>query len=58
MTATTPPPGTVLLAVGTGDLGGRILRHLLALGATVRVLTRPETNAAQIAQLRRPGASR
>jgi len=55
MTATTPPPGTVLLAGGTGDLGGRILRHLLALGGTVRVLIRPETNTAQISQLRAQG---
>ena len=54
MTATTPPPGTVLLAGGTGDLGGRILRHLLPLGA-VRVLIRPETNTAQISQLRAQG---
>lgn len=55
MTATTPPPGTVLLAGGTGNLGGRILRHLLAMGATVRVLIRPETNTAQISQLRAQG---
>lgn len=55
MTATTPPPGTVLLAGGTGDLGGRILRQLLAMGATVRVLIRPETNTAQISQLRAQG---
>ena len=55
MTATTPPPGTVLLAGATGDLGGRILRNLLALGATVRVLTRPETSTARIAQLRAHG---
>ena len=54
MTATTPPPGTVLLAGGTGDLGGRILRHLLPLGA-VRVLIRPETNTAHISQLRAQG---
>lgn len=56
MTATTPTPGTVLLAGATGDLGGRILRNLLGLGATVRVLTRPETSTAQIAQLRTQGA--
>ena len=56
MTATTPPPGSVLLAGATGDLGGRILRNLLAQGATVRVLTRPETGTARIAHLRAQGA--
>ena len=56
MTATTPPPGTILLAGATGDLGGLILRNLVALGANVRVLTRPETNTARIAQLRAQGA--
>jgi uncharacterized protein YbjT (DUF2867 family) len=55
MTATTPPPGTVLLAGATGDLGGRILRNLVALGATVRVLTRQEAGTTQIAQLRAQG---
>lgn len=44
MTATASPPGTVLLAGATGDLGGRILQNLVGLGATVRVLTRPGTN--------------
>ncbi|CAI3803863.1 NmrA family NAD(P)-binding protein [Pseudarthrobacter sp. MM222] len=56
MTATTPTPGTVLLAGATGDLGGRILRNLVALGATVRVLTRQKTGITQIAQLRAQGA--
>ncbi|MFE4228703.1 aromatic alcohol reductase [Arthrobacter sp. NPDC056886] len=56
MTATTPPPGTVLLAGATGDLGGLILRNLVGLGATVRVLTRPRTDPARIAQLRAQGA--
>ena len=51
MIPTTPPPGTVLLAGATGDLGGRILRNLLARGATVRVLTRPETGTARIAPM-------
>ncbi|RKR30171.1 aromatic alcohol reductase [Arthrobacter oryzae] len=55
MTPTTPPPGTVLLAGATGDLGGRILRELLALGATVRVLTRPATSPARISELRTHG---
>lgn len=55
MTATTPPPGTVLLAGATGDLGGRILRDLLALGATVRVLTRPATSPARVSELRTHG---
>ena len=56
MTATTPPPGTVLLAGATGDLGGRVLRNLVGLGATVRVLTRPGTSPARITQLRSQGA--
>ncbi len=56
MTATTPPPGTVLLAGASGDLGGRILRNLVALGATVRVLTRRETSTTRIAELRAQGA--
>ena len=56
MTATTPPSGTVLLAGATGDLGGRILRNLVTLGATVRVLTRPGTDTARIEQLRAQGA--
>jgi uncharacterized protein YbjT (DUF2867 family) len=56
MTATTPTPGTILLAGATGDLGGLILRNLIALGATVRVLTRPQTDPARIAQLRAQGA--
>jgi uncharacterized protein YbjT (DUF2867 family) len=56
MTATPPSPGTVLLAGATGDLGGRILRNLLVLGATVRVLTRPGTSAAAIERLRAQGA--
>jgi uncharacterized protein YbjT (DUF2867 family) len=55
MIPTTPTPGTVLLAGATGDLGGRILRNLVALGATVRVLTRPGTSTARIAQLRAQG---
>jgi uncharacterized protein YbjT (DUF2867 family) len=56
MTATTPSPGTVLLAGATGDLGGRILRNLVTQGTTVRALTRPETDAARIAQLQAQGA--
>lgn len=55
MTDTTPS-GTVLLAGATGDLGGRILQNLVTRGATVRVLTRPETSTARIAQLRGAGA--
>ena len=55
MIPTTPTPGTVLLAGATGDLGGRILRNLVALGATVRVLTRPGTSTERIAQLRAQG---
>ncbi len=55
MTATTPAPSTVLLAGATGDLGGRILPELVALGATVRVLTRQGTSTARIAQFRAQG---
>ena len=55
MTDTTPS-GTVLLAGATGDLGGRILQNLVARGATVRVLTRPETSTVRISQLRGAGA--
>ena len=55
MIPTTPTPGTVLLAGATGDLGGRILQNLVALGATVRVLTRPGTSTERIAQLRAQG---
>lgn len=51
MTATPPPSGVVLLAGATGDLGGRILANLVGLGATVRVLTRPGTDATRIAQV-------
>ncbi|WP_367400627.1 SDR family oxidoreductase [Arthrobacter sp. PsM3] len=40
----------------TGDLGGRILRNLVASGATVRVLTRPATSTERITQLRAEGA--
>ena len=55
MIPTTPTPGTVLLAGATGDLGGRILQNLVALGATVRVLTRPGTSTERIALLRALG---
>jgi len=55
MIPTTPTPGTVLLAGATGDLGGRILQNLIALGATVRVLTRPGTSTERIAALRAQG---
>jgi len=55
MIPTTPAPGTVLLAGATGDLGGRILQNLIALGATVRVLTRPGTSTERIAALRAQG---
>ncbi|MEN8584593.1 NmrA family NAD(P)-binding protein [Burkholderia sp. RS01] len=48
--------GTVLVAGATDDLGGRIMRNLVALGATVRVLTRHETSTARVAQLRAQGA--
>jgi len=37
---------TVLVAGATGDLGGRVVRELLARGADVRVLTRPASSAA------------
>ena len=56
MTETPPPPGTVLLAGATGDLGGRILRDLITRGAAVRVLTRAETGTARLSGLRALGA--
>lgn len=37
---------TVLVAGGTGDLGGRIVRELLRLDTRVRVLTRPGSDTA------------
>lgn len=55
MTESRPSPGTVLLAGATGDLGSRILRNLVALGATVRVLTRPGTGPGRISELRAQG---
>jgi uncharacterized protein YbjT (DUF2867 family) len=36
-----------LVAGATGDLGARVTRELLALGATVRVLTRPGSDSAE-----------
>jgi uncharacterized protein YbjT (DUF2867 family) len=47
-----PPParGPPVLVVGaTGDLGGRIVRALLARGKSVRALVRPDSDAASLA---------
>ncbi|WP_458095595.1 NmrA family NAD(P)-binding protein [Roseomonas sp. WA12] len=48
--------GPVLLAGGTGDLGGRIAKALLARGATVRAVLRPGTAADKVVALRHLGA--
>lgn len=41
----------VVLAGGTGDLGGRIARELVARGANVRALVRPEADPGKVATL-------
>ena len=40
--------GTVLVVGATGDLGGRVVRELLARGKRVRALVRPASDAAQL----------
>ncbi|MBB4639234.1 uncharacterized protein YbjT (DUF2867 family) [Longimicrobium terrae] len=42
----------ILLAGGTGDLGGRIARALVDRGAAVRALVRPGAAADKVAHLR------
>jgi pimeloyl-ACP methyl ester carboxylesterase/NAD(P)-dependent dehydrogenase (short-subunit alcohol dehydrogenase family) len=45
----------VLVAGGTGNLGGRIIRALRQRGASVRAIVRPETDPAKLAELTRQG---
>jgi nucleoside-diphosphate-sugar epimerase len=45
----------IVVAGGTGDLGGRIVRALLERGADVRVLVRPSSDRAKIAKLEKAG---
>ena len=47
----------ILVAGGTGDLGGRIVRELLRKGADVRVLARPGSNPGKISELEKSGAT-
>ena len=47
---------TILVAGGTGDLGGRIVVALRKSGANVRVLARPNSDAGKIRQLEQMGA--
>ncbi len=46
----------VVVAGGTGNLGGRIVKNLLEKGAEVHVLVRPGSNEEKIAQLEQAGA--
>ena len=46
---------TITLAGGTGDLGARIAKALVARGAAVRALVRPGTDAQRLAALREAG---
>lgn len=48
---------TVVLAGGTGDLGGRIAKALVARDVTVRALVRPTTAPDRVAALTATGAS-
>lgn len=45
----------IVIAGGTGDLGGRISKALLERGAEVRALVRPSTDAAKVATLEQRG---
>jgi nucleoside-diphosphate-sugar epimerase len=47
----------ILVAGGTGDLGGRIVRALLHNGAEVRVVARPGSNPAKINELKKLGVT-
>jgi nucleoside-diphosphate-sugar epimerase len=46
---------TILVAGGTGNLGGRIIKELLAKGAQVRAIVRPETDPAKVEKLEQSG---
>ena len=47
---------TILIAGGTGNLGGRIVRDLIKRGADVRAIVRPETDAEKVEKLKQFGA--
>jgi NmrA-like family len=47
---------TILVAGGTGNLGGRIVRDLIKRGAKVRAIVRPETDSEKIEKLKQLGA--
>ncbi|WP_210488211.1 NmrA family NAD(P)-binding protein [Rufibacter aurantiacus] len=53
----TPEKSLIVLAGATGDLGGRIARHLLQRGARVRALVRPGGTGDKTAALRKKGAT-
>jgi nucleoside-diphosphate-sugar epimerase len=47
----------ILVAGGTGELGGRIVRALVAKGAEVRVVARPGSDPEKISQVQKLGAT-
>ena len=47
----------ILVAGGTGDLGGRIIKALLEQGAQVRSIVRPETGAEKTDKLKQQGVN-
>lgn len=47
---------TILVAGGTGNLGGRIVRDLIKRGADVRAIVRQETEAEKVEKLKNLGA--
>ena len=49
------PGATVVLAGASGDLGERVARALVARGATVRALTRPDTSPQKVQRLQSHG---
>ncbi|WP_439880307.1 NmrA family NAD(P)-binding protein [Pontibacter sp. MBLB2868] len=51
------PNSIIVLAGGTGDLGGRIARSLLEKGAQVRALVRSDSDPDTVDALRRSGAT-
>jgi uncharacterized protein YbjT (DUF2867 family) len=46
---------TILIAGGTGNLGGRIIRELLHRGAEVRALVRPSSDDKKVEELKQQG---
>jgi hypothetical protein len=47
---------TIIVAGGTGNLGGRIVRDLIKRGAQVRAIVRPETDSEKVEKLKQLGA--